>query len=155
MLPAGATPLPLFACWEATLIHADQVLSEIAEHKCSHNILLVPTFASFVPCVALTKVSTSSTSTTTPSVFQLSVKANVHPNQPRTFGGTDVLMDINKVCAKGKYAKCGGVWLCATHFYPHCDAHFVKFKGTRIFYQNVEGLQEAIQLVEKSFGTSE
>ena len=144
-----------FARWEAALIHADQVLSKIAEHKHSRNTHLVPASTSFAPYAAPTKVPMSSTSATTPSVSQLSTKADVHPNQPRMFGGAGVPMDINKAHAEGKYAKCGGAWPCATHSCPRCDAHFVEFKGARIFYQNAEGLQEAIQLVEKGFGTGE
>ena len=144
-----------FAHWEAALIHADQVLSKIAKCKCSHNILLVPASTLFVPCVALTKVPMSSTGATTPSDSQPSTKADVHLNQPRTFGGAGVPMDINKACAEGKCAKCSGAWLCATHSCPRRDAWFVEFKGAYIFYQNVEGLQEAIQLVEKGFGTGE
>ena len=97
-----------FACWEAALIHADQVLSEIAERKRSHNTLLVPASTSFAPRAAPTKVPTSSTSATTPSASQLSTKADVHPNQPGMFGGAGVPMDINKACAEGKCAKCGG-----------------------------------------------
>ena len=144
-----------FACWEAALIHADQVLSEIAECKCSHNMLLVPASTLFVSCAAPTKVPMSSTSAMMPSVSQSSAKADVHLNQPGTFGGAGIPMDINKAHAEGKCAKCSGAWLCATHSRPHCDACFVKFKGAHIFYQNAEGLQEAIQLIEKGFGTRE
>ena len=139
-----------FTQWEPALVHADQVLSKIAECKHTRN-LGVGTFL-FTPHNVPSRILPTA-APSAPSSSQSSVKANVHPNQPGTFGGIGVPMDISKACTEGKCAKCGGPWPCTTHAHPCHDAHFVEFKGARIFYQNAESLKDTIQPVEKDFGT--
>ena len=141
-----------FTCWESALIYADQVLKEIADHKHACNIGAGP------PSYPLHNGSSKSSTVTALAVAApalSSTKVDVHPNQPGTFGGTGAPMDIGKAHAEGKCAKCGGVWPCATHTCPRHNACFIQFKGACIFYQNAEGLKDAIKLVKKGFGIGE
>ncbi|KAI9569418.1 hypothetical protein HD554DRAFT_2171219 [Boletus coccyginus] len=111
-----------FAQWESALVRADQVLSEIAERKRTRNL------GAGTPPFTPRNIPSKTSSTTAPSVpssSQSSAKADIHPNQPGTFGGVGVLMDISKARAEGKCAKCGGPWPCATRARPRRNARFV------------------------------
>ena len=132
-----------FTDWELALVHADQVLSEIADRK--RGASMTTTTRSFP-----SRPSPTTGSTAFVPQPQSAPKPSVHPNQPGTFGGHGIPMDIGKARAEGKCAKCGGPWPCKEHMRPRRQIRFIEFKGAKIFYQNSDELADAMKVVEQS-----
>jgi len=123
-----------FSTWESTLIQASAILQDITNHKRGN---IQTTYQGPFVARPLPSAPAPSSSTT------------VHPNQPGTFGGQGVPMDINKAHAEGKCLKRGQPWPCRKHFKPHqCQAHIMVFRGATIEYTNADGLATAILKVE-------
>ena len=127
-----------FNTWVDALIQADQVLHEIEDRK----------QGSWEPKQWYGTTSNWPTAKPTPQPTPLVV----HPNQPGTFVGQGVPMDIGKAHTKGKCFKCGQPWPCKEHFKP--QAHQVcsfTFRGQTINYINHNKLVAAMKEVEKDF----
>ena len=82
------------------------------------------------------------------------VLAAIHPNQTSTFGGQDTLMDISKVHAEGKCAKCSKLWPCKDHM-RKCIICQMTFRNQQISYMTAEELVAEISCIEKDFPIGE
>ena len=123
-----------FSAWKSVLVQASAILQDIADRKRGtvQSTYQCPFGARPLP------------STPTPPT-----SSAVHPNQPGTFGGQGVPMDISKAHAEGKCFKCGQPWPCKEHFKSHQrQARTMVFRGVTIEYISAEGLAAAIQKVE-------
>ena len=124
-----------FSAWESALVQASAILQDIADRKRGtvQSTYQRPFGARPLP------------STPAPS----SSSSTVHPNQPGTFGGQGVPMDISKAHAEGKCFKCGQSWPCKEHFKPRQrQARTMVFRGVTIEYTNTDGLATAISKIE-------
>jgi len=124
-----------FSAWETALVQASTILQDIADRKRGtvQSTYQRPFGARPLP------------STPTPS----SSSPTIHPNQPGTFGGQGVPMDISKACAEGKCFKCSQPWPCKEHFKPRQrQACTMVFRGVTIEYTSADGLATAISKIE-------
>jgi len=123
-----------FSAWESALVQASAILQDIADCK---RGTVQSTYQHPFGARPLPSAPTPSTSTA------------IHPNQPGTFGGQGVPMDISKARAEGKCFKCGQPWPCKEHFKPRQrQARTMVFRGVTIEYTNADRLATAISKIE-------